>query len=135
MGVLFLILCFTPIGMSMIFGVFSFFYPAYMSYKSLTVNQKDVTVSQIGRDNTQITKWLTYWTILAVWHVFDDLIDNTLGFLPYFGIIRLVLMVSLYSHKSDGATKIYQHAVLPMMSVVEPYIEVPIKELENLLNL
>ena len=134
-GVVLLLLCFTPIGMSLIYALFSFFYPAYMSYKSLTVSQTDVTKSQVGRDNNQITKWLTYWTILAIWHVFDDLVENTLGFLPYFGLIKMVSMVSLYNHKSDGATRIYENVALPLLSVAEPYIEVPIKELESLLNL
>lgn len=110
----------------MLHGVFSFFYPAYMSYKSLT-NE--------ARDGNQIKKWLCYWTILATWHVFDDLIANTLGLLPYFSVIQLVFLISLYNHKSNGALLVYENVAAPLMKMAKPYVEVPVKELEGLLNL
>jgi len=118
----------------MIKSILTFFYPAFMSYKSLTNHNQDVTEDKAVSSDS-MKKWLSYWAIFAIWHVLDDVIDFAFSWFPYYGLIESVLFVMLYNGNTNGSLKMYEMVVAPWFSDIDSYIGGYVKTFEKVLKI
>lgn len=85
-----------------------FAYPAYASVKAIRTENKE--------DDTQ---WLIYWTVLAVFSLFDFLEENVIGGFPLYWILKSSFLLYLYLPQFRGAEHLYRDIVDPGLSKLE----------------
>jgi hypothetical protein len=78
--------------------------PAYVSYKALR-----------SRDPAQSHPWLIYFTILSLVQLADAYTNFITGWIPFFGVLRLIFMLYLVLPQTQGAKVLY-------LNYLEPYI-------------
>ena len=88
---LLLISCLTPPGQWICTVLFSFLLPAYYSFKAIE--------SENSQDDQ---KWLTYWIVFGFNFCFEDVIFRLLFWVPLLKLIRVGLLVYLYTSKDNG---------------------------------
>ena len=96
--------------------ILTLFFPAYKSYKTLTQREKD------EEHQEKIQKWLTYWTILALYNVFGTVIDLVGSFMPYYGILKLGFFISIYNGQTHLGTTLYNSVFKPALETIDPYV-------------
>ena len=87
----------------MLVQVLGVLYPVYKSMTALESESLD--------DDKQ---WLTYWIIFALFSAFDALLGSLLAYIPFFQLIKLLLLIWLQNPMTDGATKIYDEWLDPL---------------------
>jgi receptor expression-enhancing protein 5/6 len=118
-----IILLLTPLGRTAVMYLFCFLIPAYKSYKAKESKEAD-----------DDGKWLTYWIVVSFFFAADDLIRKILFFVPYWGIVRIVVMILLYNPTSDGAGLIYSKILKPILSKYETQIDSLLNKAESKLQ-
>ena len=78
--------------------------PAYIAYKALR-----------SRDPAQSHPWLIYFTVLSLVQLADSYTLFITGWIPFFGIVRLIFMLYLVLPQTQGAKVLY-------LNYLEPYI-------------
>ena len=71
-------------------------YPAFKSFMSLESPEKN--------DDRQ---WLTYWICLGAFNLLDNLGGFLLDLIPFYSIIKVVVLIWLQHPKSMGALTLY----------------------------
>ncbi|KFD47839.1 TB2/DP1, HVA22 family [Trichuris suis] len=79
-----------------------FAYPAYMSIRAIETPDK--------KDDTQ---WLTYWTIFALYSLFDFFADKVMQYFPFYWVAKCIFLLWLYLPIYRGAEKLYESHVHP----------------------
>jgi receptor expression-enhancing protein 5/6 len=111
MSVLFL-LVFVGFGASLIVSVVGILYPAYMSFKAIESAEED--------DDKM---WLTYWVIFAVYNFADRFVDYLFFWVPFWFVIKLVVLVWMFFPQTKGAIKIYHLIARPIFKAYEARID------------
>uniref|UniRef100_A0A5S6R5G5 Receptor expression-enhancing protein n=1 Tax=Trichuris muris TaxID=70415 RepID=A0A5S6R5G5_TRIMR len=86
----------------LICNAIGFVYPAYVSVYAIESADK--------KDDTQ---WLTYWTIFALFSLFDFFADKVMSYFPFYWLLKCIFLLWLYLPIYRGAEKIYQSYVRP----------------------
>ena len=89
---------------SLLVSLVGFLYPAYRSFKALESEDKD--------DDTQ---WLTYWVVYAFFTVFDGMTAWILDLMPFYFLVKLVLMIWMFWPTTNGASTIYTVVLRPFL--------------------
>lgn len=106
-----LVLLFVPYVTAVISGISTFLIPAYKSYKALE-----------SADEKDDKRWLTYWIVFGFLHSFDFVLKNALTFIPFYTVIRTLLLIALYLNKEIGRDFLYEKVITPIINVIEPHI-------------
>ena len=93
----------TSFGMNLIYVTCTFVYPAYKSFKAIE-----------SSDEKDDKRWLSYWIVFGFMHCFDSLISTLFSFIPFFGLIRLALLVFLSISKEHGSKLVYDLLINPV---------------------
>ncbi|GFR49706.1 hypothetical protein Agub_g11859 [Astrephomene gubernaculifera] len=80
------------------------FYPTYMSLKAIQSTTK--------LDDTQ---WLTYWVVYAFLSTFESVGMFLLSWIPLYYEIKLLFVVWLIAPQTQGARKIYEEYIVPLL--------------------
>ncbi|XP_010452553.1 PREDICTED: HVA22-like protein i [Camelina sativa] len=82
-------------------------YPAYGCYKS--VEKKKLEIHELRY-------WCKYWILVGLLTVFERIGDITVSWLPFYGEIKIALLIYLWYPKSQGISYVYETLVCPYMS-------------------
>ena len=94
-------------GMKLLSDVLGFFYPAYMSFKSL-------------ESKTEDSWWLKYWVVFSTFCIVEKVFGIVLMMIPMYYILKLVFIVWMWYPSTKGALILYETALRP---VAAPYLE------------
>uniref|UniRef100_A0A069DPV7 Receptor expression-enhancing protein n=1 Tax=Panstrongylus megistus TaxID=65343 RepID=A0A069DPV7_9HEMI len=84
-------------------NIIGFVYPAYASMKAIETPQK-------GDD----TKWLTYWTVFALFSILEFPTDVLLSWFPFYWLAKCIFMIWLYLPlRSNGSVVLYENIIRP----------------------
>lgn len=105
-GVMFVVIFLVAVGVcgNLLVSIVGFLYPAYRSFKALESDDKE--------DDTQ---WLTYWVVYAFFTVFDEMTSWILNLMPFYFMIKLVLMIWMFWPTTNGALVIYNTVLAPFL--------------------
>ena len=105
-GVMFVVILLVAVGVcgNLLVSIVGFLYPAYRSFKALESDDKE--------DDTQ---WLTYWVVYAFFTVFDEMTSWILNLMPFYFMIKLVLMIWMFWPTTNGALVIYNTVLAPFL--------------------
>lgn len=101
-------------------AVVGILFPSYMSLKA--IETKD------GDDDKQ---WCTYWVIFFLFELAELFFGYILHFLPFFFLIKLVVIVWLFFPTTNGATFIYEAFLSKLFSKYETHIDSTINDVKN----
>jgi len=87
-------------GLGLISNLVGFFYPAYMSLKTIGSTNK--------ANNSQ---WVTYWIVFSVFSMVESTIPFLTWFVPYYFHFKIGFFLWLYHPKVMGAKKVYNDAI------------------------
>lgn len=82
--------------------------PVYSTYRSL-------------RKKTQQTRleWLRYWVVFGIFYAVTFITDIFLFWIPFYYIIKIVIVFWLASSQASGAQIIYTYALVPLLKDYE----------------
>ncbi|KAE9552657.1 hypothetical protein FO519_004136 [Halicephalobus sp. NKZ332] len=81
-----------------------FLYPAYISIKAIESSHKE--------DDTQ---WLTYWTVFALFNVFEFFSDIITRYFPIYWLAKWIFLLYLHLPMTRGAEKLYTKFIRPFV--------------------
>ena len=121
-GVMFVVIFLVAIGVcgNLLVSIVGFLYPAYRSFKALESDDKD--------DDTQ---WLTYWVVYAFFTVFDEMTSWILNLMPFYFMIKLVLMIWMFWPTTNGALTIYNTVLAPFLRKYQDKIDKHVDSVEK----
>jgi len=119
--VFFLVL--TGILSELLTAMFGFLYPAYMSCKALE-HEKTAEKSR--------TQWLTYWVVFSALLFIDLSFGWLISFIPFYHVIKLLLLLWLFYPKSNGAEIVYSKFLRPWLKLHEKEIDDDLAAAEKL---
>ncbi|KAF0488450.1 receptor expression enhancing protein 3 [Gigaspora margarita] len=93
-------------------NVVGYLYPAYASFKAIKAN-----------NTKNITAWLTYWIVMALFSVGEGTADNFIFWLPFYYEIKMIFVIWLILPQTQGATRIYDSYVVPILTRYEKEID------------
>mmetsp|Transcript_2360 Transcript_2360/g.3464 ORF Transcript_2360/g.3464 Transcript_2360/m.3464 type:complete len:180 (+) Transcript_2360:64-603(+) len=96
-------------GTKLITDLFSFVYPAYMSFKAID-----------SPDSNQDIQWLTYWVVFAFFSIIESVASFLTDLIPFYFVIKLAFFIWLYHPKFLGAGVLYGQVLKPMLA---PHME------------
>jgi len=108
------------IGLSFLSNLFAFF-PCFHSFQALHRGAKDAEEF-----------CLTYWVVYGSLTLFESLLDDAFFWLPFYFVLKIVLMVWAYHPNSRGAMTIYNVLLKPIFVKAEAEVEEIEKEVEEI---
>ena len=113
-GVMFVIIFLVAVGVcgNLLVSIVGFLYPAYRSFKALE-----------SEDKADDTQWLTYWVVYAFFTVFDEMTSWILNLMPFYFMIKLVLMIWMFWPTTNGALVIYKSVLAPFLRKYQDKID------------
>jgi len=99
------------LGSNVLVFLFGFIYPAYQSIKA---------ISSKGTDDD--TQWLTYWVVFSGFTVIEFGLDIILHYLPFYYLLKLVIVGYLAHPTYRGADKVYR-AAEPLIKMLNNKVE------------
>ncbi|KAG5052470.1 hypothetical protein AAZX31_02G185500 [Glycine max] len=87
--------------------ILGYAYPAFECYKTLEKNKVDIE---------ELLFWCKYWIIMAQFTVLEKFTDIFIGWLPMYGLMKLVLFVYLWYPKTKGTGYVYETVLGPYVS-------------------
>lgn len=91
--------------------------PAYFSYVAIRSKKRQIN-------------WLVLWILLAVLKFFDPVLNFLLGWIPFYGIIRLAFFVSLYPNTLNLSAFFFMKFLLPLLDQHKDDIDRNLEELK-----
>jgi receptor expression-enhancing protein 5/6 len=89
-----------------IVNILGILYPAFQSIKA--IQSEGITQNLNFLANSEDDKqWLTYWIVFSLTQIADSTFGFALGFVPFYHLIKLIFLVSLFHPQIQGATKVY----------------------------
>ena len=121
-GVMFVAIFLVAVGVcgNLLVSIVGFLYPAYRSFKALESDETD--------DDTQ---WLTYWVVYAFFTVFDEMTSWILNLMPFYFMIKLVLMIWMFWPTTNGARVIYNTVLAPFLRKYQDKIDKHVNNVEG----
>ena len=121
-GIMFVVIFLVAVGLcgNLLVSIVGFLYPAYRSFKALESKGKD--------DDTQ---WLTYWVVYAFFTVFDEMTSWILNLMPFYFMIKLVLMIWMFWPTTNGALVIYNTVLAPFLRKYQVNIDKHVDDVEK----
>ena len=113
-------LIFVPYVNEVITSLLVFFIPAFESFKALKTKETE--------DDDRM---LTYWIVFGCLFAFDNTFRYLFSFIGFFSVIRLVVLLLLFSTKANGARLLYNRVISPFFERFGPHIESLMKPLED----
>ena len=92
--------------------VLAYLYQAWASYRAIdsgTVNQH--------------TQWLVYWIVIALFTIFEMLLEGLVSWLPFYYEAKVAFLCWLALPQFRGATRLYHRFVSPTLSKYENEID------------
>ncbi|KAL1110494.1 hypothetical protein AAG570_008022 [Ranatra chinensis] len=84
-------------------NIIGFLYPAYASMKALET-----------RETGDDTKWLTYWTVFALFSIIEYPSDLLLYWFPFYWLLKCIFMVWLFLPLDfNGSIFLYNNIIRP----------------------
>jgi len=87
-------------------------YPMYASFRALD-----------DGDPKQVSRWLIYWVVFAAYLLTDSMFHMLLCWIPFYSILRLVLIVWLFM-PTGGADCVYNWVLRPILRKYRESIDV-----------
>ena len=117
--VLGLIILFSPIGSFMAtFLVFTI--PAFKTFQALETESK--------HDDIRL---LTFWIVFGFLYSFDQTLSFLLGFIPFYYILRTVVIFYIFLPQSGSAEKIYKNLIEPFFTKYQKKIDEVVTPIEE----
>ena len=76
------------------------------------------------------TQWLTYWSIYGILALLDELTSVVLTRIPGYFFFKVLFLIYLFSPLSNGAQKIYEVIVKPLLTKYQAQIT----QISNIFN-
>ena len=107
-------------GANLIVHVVGILYPAYMSFKAIESKEED--------DDKM---WLTYWVVFALYNFADRFVDILFFWVPFYFVIKLVVLVYMFFPETRGAIKFYNIIARPIFKMYESQIDDALQTVSN----
>ena len=59
-------------------------------------------------------QWLTYWMVYAIFTYMDQALSWVLNMIPFYYLIKLLILIWMMSPLTNGATTVYQMYLKPL---------------------
>ena len=66
---------------------------------------------------------MKYWTVFGVFSLSELVLDLVLDFLPFYYLLKLLLLIVFVSPLTSGSEVVFQLVVRPLLSQREEFIE------------
>lgn len=97
-----------------------FLFPAYDTFKA-------IESKNAAEQNRLLTYWMVFGTIFAL----DQTVRFVFSFLPFFHLVRFVILMVFYSKSINGADYVYQYIQKPAFQKVETVVDSIIQPVEE----
>jgi len=87
-------------------------YPMYASFKAVESEQHD-----------ELNQWLKYWTTYAALTLIESLFYRMLIWVPFYHLLRILIVLWLFLPSTRGADSIYSWVVGPVLRRYSPRID------------
>ena len=104
-------------------------YQSFACFKAIKNEDTEVRIGAISDINGEIfsfqdyRKWLKYWTVYGVFSLSELVLDLLLDFLPFYFLLKLLLLIIFVSPLTSGSEVVFQVVVSPLLSQRETFIE------------
>ena len=122
-GFILFLLCLTVVFGSLFTTLLMFLLPAYDTFKAIE-----------SKDTDEQKRLLTYWMVFGTFFSMDNTFRWLLSFLPYYHLVRFVILSTLYSKQFQGAELIYNHLQKPFFTKYQDHIDGIIKPVKDTLE-
>ncbi|WVR08226.1 hypothetical protein IAU60_005273 [Kwoniella sp. DSM 27419] len=99
-------------------NVCSYLYPAYASYKALSVHPDSSPEAMM-----QVERWLMYWAVVGTWTAVEAIMGWTFTWLPFYSLIKTAIFLYFSLPQSEGSTYIYRSYLAPFFHENESDID------------
>ncbi|KAK8849503.1 hypothetical protein IAR55_004837 [Kwoniella newhampshirensis] len=99
-------------------SVCSFLYPAYASYKALSIHPDSSPEAMY-----QVERWLMYWAVVGTWTAVEAVVGWTFTWLPFYSLIKAGIFLYFSLPQSEGSTYIYRSHLAPLFNEHERDID------------
>jgi len=89
-----------------------FIYPAYMSYKSIEL-----------QDSKDDKHWLTYWVVFSCVNVIDKFFGFLLQVIPMYNLVKIAYFVWLFHPSTQGSKIMYEKGLRKLLKKYESQID------------
>ena len=79
-------------------------------------------------------QWLTYWSIFGLFNFIDNLGASVLSYIPFYYLIKLLILIWLQNPMTNGATIVYNKYVRPVQRKHANVIEDIAEAIESFIN-
>jgi Protein involved in membrane traffic len=100
------------VGTNSIIHLIGILYPAYMSFKAIETKEEE-----------DDTLWLTYWVVFAAYNFADRFIDYLFFWVPFYFVIKLLVLVYMFFPQTRGAEKVYKIFIGPFFRQYQSSID------------
>jgi len=63
------------------------------------------------KDENDDKQWLTYWVVFGAFNIIDQFAGFVLHFIPFYYVLKLVVLILLFHPKFQGATWVYNNYI------------------------
>ena len=120
-----LVLMFFGIGQDVVTNFIGVAYPCFMSFYSI----------ETTTDSEDDKQWLTYWVVFGSLSLLDTIASGfVVQLIPFYWIIKLLVLIWLFHPATLGATVIYENIVQPLWKEHESKIEEVTKNIEGVVK-
>ena len=104
-------------------------YQSFACFKAIKNEDTEVWIGAISDINCETfnfqdyRKWLKYWTVFGVFSLSELVLDLLLDFLPFYFLLKLLLLIIFVSPLTSGSEVVFQVVVSPLLSQREAFIE------------
>eukprot|EP00434_Breviolum_minutum_P039980 symbB.v1.2.035519.t1/scaffold4793.1/size34812/2 len=88
-------------------------FPMYASFRALE-----------DEDHDEVSSWLTYWVTFAAFTLLEGASAKLMSWLPFYYVMRLVLILWLFLPATRGAQALYTWTVAPVLRRYRPQVDV-----------
>jgi len=103
---------FFGLGMGVVCVVVGFLFPVYQSYKTIEKPQPEL-----------LRNWLMYWVVYGIFSTLESYSDKGLSWVPLYYPLKLAFLMWCFLPKYNGATKLFQGVLRPVLKSHEGNIE------------
>ncbi|KAK4685289.1 hypothetical protein P7C73_g4861, partial [Tremellales sp. Uapishka_1] len=102
-------------------NVCCFLYPAYASYKALSISEHSPAGAQ--SQSSEIERWLMYWSVVGTWTAVEAVCGWVFTWLPFYSLGKCIFFLYLSLPQSSGSSYIYRAHLEPFFNDHEADID------------